>query len=171
MDKSFVHIPGLPSNRPSPSRAFEGWQYQDLSFILNSPSFSVTSVGVIAVHHRKYSSASIPTIYSSIPVTRQAGPTHLQLYPAYWQIPTTSNPSFRDLIGCGVILAVLRLFYLYHLSRLRRRDLVCRYSNVSITGESYLDHRRPGDNITCLIRYHFSCTACITNLKGNIPKH
>lgn len=38
-----------PSKRPSPSKAFEGWQYHDRSFILSKPSFSVTSVGVMAV--------------------------------------------------------------------------------------------------------------------------
>lgn len=40
-----------PSNKPSPLSAFEGWQYQLRSFILNSPSFSVTSVGVMAVQY------------------------------------------------------------------------------------------------------------------------
>lgn len=38
-----------PSKRPSPSSALDGWQYQLRSFILNRPSFSVTSVGVMAV--------------------------------------------------------------------------------------------------------------------------
>lgn len=42
-----------PSASPLPSRALEGWQYHERSVILRRPSFSVTSVGVIAVRGPK----------------------------------------------------------------------------------------------------------------------
>lgn len=41
-----------PSKSPSPSTAFDGWQYHDRSFMRRRPSFSVTSVGVMAFRER-----------------------------------------------------------------------------------------------------------------------
>jgi hypothetical protein len=55
-----------PSNRPSPCNALLGWQYQLRSYIFNSPSFSVTSVGDIAIRTQcqLYSQNSLLKRYS-----------------------------------------------------------------------------------------------------------
>jgi hypothetical protein len=87
--------------------AFEGWQYQLRSFILSSPSFSVTSVGVMAVRSEG------TFIISAIP-------THMRRFEPKW---TPGKRTIRQvlLVGKHQQQAVLHLAVVQDLVQLGPR--------------------------------------------------